>query len=787
MTENIKYYIYLEQNVQGPYELEEIEYMELSDDTQICPEGSTTWIELSSLIKKEVDLKELLNLDRNKTPTKIGKYTIVKEIGRGGMGSVYLAIDEILNRKVAIKELKVDEPRKKDKESYDGLKKRFQKEARVLAQLNNRNIVSIFDSIEDNDNQYMIMEFLDGKDLENILKEKIVFPIDEAISIVSDTCLALNYIHNKDIIHRDIKPSNIIILNNGVVKLTDFGVTRDLNSATMTMSGSLVGTIAYASPEQDSRELDGRSDIFSLGIVLYELVTGQKPFTGDTLASVLLKIATKSPTSPSVINPKVHKMLEKIIFKAIEKSIDNRYASAMDMYKDLQIYKNALETNDLTVLNCENESKPSNYFASSSKTDSIPPGKLKQQDIISNLSPSSKAKAEELLRTTLKKPIPNLQIPEPIQQKEISPLAEQKPISQPVQQEKTINQAVSKPVTSKGNPTPVGMNVQQLSKGNPTPVGMNVQQLSKGNPTPVGMNVQQLSKGNATPVGMNAQQLSKGNATPVGMNAQQLSKGNATPVGINSQQLKKQTETIPDPQQILELDLDSEPEIKEKPKENIKVQIIKKPVSKIKSKSHVEAQLDKQKANEIKQILIPIVIFIFFLILFFIKQINFLDVLIMSTIVGLVYYDYYTETLNKFFSYSFMIISMAYVFLCIKSVIPHIENNEISPTIYYLLDFSLFLISFVIAFFILRQLDYLSINKIKYLRPIGGLLKSILAILSIITIVSFTDIVSDASLSQEMKHSKLTNNVLKFLPDVKLGYKTPISVGKYGVKIGRHK
>jgi len=711
MAENIKYYIYIDQKVQGPYELEEIEYMELSDGTQVCPEGTTNWTELGSILKKDVDLKTLLNNateKSNKAPTKVGKYTIVKEIGRGGMGSVYLAMDDVLNRKVAVKELKVDEPRKKDKEGYEALKKRFQKEARVLAQLNNKNIVSIFDSIEDNDNQYMIMEFLDGKDLETLLKEKGVFSIEEAVSIVSDTCLALNYIHNKDIIHRDIKPSNIIIMNNGVVKLTDFGVTRDLNSATMTMSGSLVGTIAYASPEQDSRELDGRSDIFSLGIVLYELVTGVKPFTGDTLASVLLKIATKSPTSPTSINPKVHKMLEKIIFKAIEKSPNNRYTNAMDMYKDLQAYKIAIDKGDSRTLNCENEMKPSGFFASSAQTsariDSIPPGKMKQQDVIANLSPTGKAKAEELLKSTMmSKPLPNLQQPE------------QKPLEQ-----KQTQQQIIKPVIKTEQAQP-----------------------------------------------------------PISKIAQ-------TPVGMNIQQLKKPIDDLPDLQQILELNLD-EPEVGEKPKtkEDVKQQKTKKNILKIKGKSHVESELQKEKMESIKQYVIPAVIFVFLLILFFIKQINFIDIMIVATIVGLAYYEYYTTTLSKFVSYSLMFITMFYAFLWLKTTIPPIENNEISPTIYYLLDFSLILISFIISFFVLRLLDYLSINKIKYLRPIGGLLKATAAILSIITIISFTDAMNFRYLSQELRYSKITNNVSKLLPSVRLGHKTSISLSKYGVKIKR--
>lgn len=348
-----KYYVYLNDEVQGPHDLNKLHSMSLPPNTKVCPEGSTEWVELNQIkfnsLPQNVSPSSMKSSNES-TPTQVGKYQVSHEIGRGGMGSVYLAVDDILNRKVAIKELKIDEHKKKDADSYNTLIRRFKKEAQVLAQLNHKNIVAVFDVLEQEGNQYIIMEYLEGRDLEGILDEYKVVPIDMAVSIISDVCLALDYIHKKNIIHRDIKPSNIFILSDGVVKLTDFGVTRDLNSVTMTIDGSLVGTIAYASPEQDSRELDGRSDIFSLGVVLYELVTGQKPFTGDTIASVLLKIATKEPTKPSQVNPKVHKMLENIILKAMAKNLANRYASAYDMYNDLIAYKEALETNNETLL-----------------------------------------------------------------------------------------------------------------------------------------------------------------------------------------------------------------------------------------------------------------------------------------------------------------------------------------------------------------------------------------------------------------------------------------------------
>lgn len=398
MSQSLKYYIYIGESVEGPHDVDYIKSLNLDVSTKICPEGSTEWISLELLqeSKSVNDINELLAYSQEYMPTKIGKYNVVNEIGRGGMGSVYLAIDEILNRKVAIKELKIDEHKKKDSDAYNTMIRRFKKEAQILAQLNHKNIVSVFDIVEQNKNQYIIMEYLDGSNLEEKLNEKGVLPLLEAVSIIADMCLALDYIHKRSIIHRDIKPSNIVILSDGVVKLTDFGVTRDLNSTTMTMDGSLVGTIAYASPEQDSRDLDGRSDLFSLGVVLYELVTGQKPFTGDTIASVLLKIATKEPVKPTQINPKIHKMLENIISKAMAKSLSQRYASAMDMHNDLIIYKQALEENDFALLSGQ-KSGENIFLSNSNKIDSIPPGKIQSKDIFKHSIPPGKLTMNDIV------------------------------------------------------------------------------------------------------------------------------------------------------------------------------------------------------------------------------------------------------------------------------------------------------------------------------------------------------------------------------------------------------
>lgn len=233
-----KYYVYLSEAVQGPYALSEIASMNLDDQTQICPEGTSDWLSLKSVLSDP--LSDFVNQKSgsSNSPTQVGKYTIMGELGQGGMGAVYLAVDKALNRKVAIKELKIDEHKKRDPEAYSITIKRFKKEAEILAKLNHKNIVSVYDVIEQNDNQYIIMEYLNGKDLEQVVEAQGgTLSLDLAASVIADTCLALDYIHQRSIIHRDIKPSNIFVLEDGVVKLTDFGVTKDLNSMSMTIDG----------------------------------------------------------------------------------------------------------------------------------------------------------------------------------------------------------------------------------------------------------------------------------------------------------------------------------------------------------------------------------------------------------------------------------------------------------------------------------------------------------------------------------------------------------------------
>lgn len=272
---------------------------------------------------------------------RISKYTILEEIGSGGMSVVYKAIDHILNREVAIKELTISQ-KPFPKEVIEDVTKRFIKEAQVIAMLRHDNIIKVFDVLEENNKHYMVMEFIEGKTLDKMISGNKILPILESISIVSEICLALDYIHSNNIIHRDVKPSNVIINSDRKVKLMDFGVIRDKSVSTLTPTGSIVGTMAYTAPEQSSKKIDFKVDIFPLGTIFYELLTGINPFDGKTYADTFVKVASFNPPPPSSINSLCDEILDSIVMKALEKNPDKRY-TAKELYNTLKLYTASYE------------------------------------------------------------------------------------------------------------------------------------------------------------------------------------------------------------------------------------------------------------------------------------------------------------------------------------------------------------------------------------------------------------------------------------------------------------
>ena len=271
-------------------------------------------------------------MDNTEIKPTLGRYEIVKELGRGAMGTVFLGKDPRINREVAIKTLRYEEI---DSEQIDEVKKRFFREAEAAGKLSHPNIVTIYDVGEDYDIAYMAMELLDGSDLAKYTKKENLMPIKEIIRIVSCVASALDYAHANGIVHRDIKPANIMVLNNGEVKVADFGIARVM-ATSKTQTGVVLGTPSYMSPEQIAgKKVDGRSDLFSLGVVLYELIAGEKPFNGDSIATLMYNITTTAPQAIKELSPDIPEAVAPIVEKLLSKDVEARYQTGKLLADDL--------------------------------------------------------------------------------------------------------------------------------------------------------------------------------------------------------------------------------------------------------------------------------------------------------------------------------------------------------------------------------------------------------------------------------------------------------------------
>jgi predicted Ser/Thr protein kinase len=268
------------------------------------------------------------------TLTQIGRYRIERELGRGGMGVVYKAFDPVVERTVAIKTIRLEA------EGAEDLLFRLKREAKSVGQLEHPNIVTLYDAGESAGLFYLAMQFIQGETLQDRIDHQRWFNIREILELFRQICAGLDYAHQRGVIHRDIKPANIMITPEGVVKLADFGIAKLAGGNTSTL-GIILGTPSYMSPEQAlGKPVDGRADIFSLGSVLYEMVTGEKAFPGQNATTVIYKIVHEPPTPITALQPGLDPALEAIVLKALAKSPEQRFQTCTELSTALELYLN---------------------------------------------------------------------------------------------------------------------------------------------------------------------------------------------------------------------------------------------------------------------------------------------------------------------------------------------------------------------------------------------------------------------------------------------------------------
>ena len=270
--------------------------------------------------------------------TKAGRYEIVGELGRGAMGVVYRAVDPVIGRNVAVKTIRLTE--EGTGLTRPELLSRFQTEARAAGLLTHPNIVVVYDAGEEHGLYYITMELVVGQSMQAVFDSGEAFPVPRILRILEQTCGALQFAHERNIVHRDIKPANLMLTADDTVKVTDFGTAKILQFGTVQQTTHVMGTPSYMSPEQvKGRPVDGRTDIFSLGVVMYEMLTGEKPFPGQSITTVIYKIVNEEPIPPRQLNPSIPAGLNEIVMRALAKEPDTRYQSCREMLEDLRNYR----------------------------------------------------------------------------------------------------------------------------------------------------------------------------------------------------------------------------------------------------------------------------------------------------------------------------------------------------------------------------------------------------------------------------------------------------------------
>ena len=266
-------------------------------------------------------------------PAQLGRYVIQSELGRGAMGVVYKALDSVLERPVAVKTVNIN----LEREHADKYEQRFYQEARAAGGLNHPNIVTIHDVGKSGDVVFMAMEYIEGVELRTLIGEGRPLRVPQALSIAAQVAEGLAFAHQRGVVHRDIKPANIMVVANGPVKITDFGIARMRGTGDLTQTGMLLGSPKYMSPEQViGKRADHRSDIFSLGVIVYEMLCGAAPFNGENVTALMYQIVNFVPPAPSSVNDAVPQLADYIIAKMLAKPLEERYQDAAEVARDLR-------------------------------------------------------------------------------------------------------------------------------------------------------------------------------------------------------------------------------------------------------------------------------------------------------------------------------------------------------------------------------------------------------------------------------------------------------------------
>jgi serine/threonine protein kinase len=282
-------------------------------------------------------------MESSKPAEKVSRYEITGELGKGAMGRVYKAVDPTIGRTVALKTMRLDVHGLET----DEMLRRFKNEARLAGVLNHGNIVTIYDAGEQDGLFYIAMEYIEGVTLHSVLNQRKTLPAEDIISISKQICAGLDHAHHHGVIHRDVKPANVMLEPDGTAKIMDFGIAK--SGGGLTSTGQVLGTPNYMAPEQvRGHALDGRTDLFSFGVMLYEMTTGEKPFAGTNVTTIIYKIIHENPVPPRELDVTIHPGLDKVIMKALAKKPDERYQTGAELARDLQSYKSLGANTDST-------------------------------------------------------------------------------------------------------------------------------------------------------------------------------------------------------------------------------------------------------------------------------------------------------------------------------------------------------------------------------------------------------------------------------------------------------